>query len=133
MSILGRAVAYVALATALLAAGITLNIGKYPAGEGSNPKLSTATSDVDAELARCKTIGPEAADAGCQAVWQANRNRFFRSGKPYQDTLTDTVPVAPGRKDGGMPAHGVLPDSPPRSPPPENSPRPPVDSTGHLK
>jgi conjugative transfer region protein TrbK len=88
------AIAYVVLAAALLAAAITLNIGKYPADDASNAEPSASASDLDAELARCKTIGVAAADAGCNAVWEANRERFFRSGKPYQDRLTDTVPAA---------------------------------------
>jgi conjugative transfer region protein TrbK len=94
VNILGRAVAYVVLAAALLAAAITLNVGKYPAEDASKLEPSAATNDLDGELARCKVIGLEAADAGCKTVWEANRNRFFRPGKPYQDRLTDTVPAA---------------------------------------
>jgi conjugative transfer region protein TrbK len=87
-------IAYVVLAAALLAAAITLNIGRYSAGDASNAEPSAGASDLDAELARCKAIGLEAADAGCKAVWEANRERFFRSGNPYQGGLTDTVPAA---------------------------------------
>jgi conjugative transfer region protein TrbK len=91
---LGRAIAYVVLAAAIFAAAITLNAEKYPAEDASKPEPSAGASDLDVELARCKVIGLEAADAGCQVVWEANRNRFFRSGKPYQDRLPDTVPAA---------------------------------------
>jgi conjugative transfer region protein TrbK len=131
MSILGRAIAYVVLAAALLVAAITLNVGKYPAGEGSNRELSAVMSDLDAEVARCKTIGIEAADAGCKRVWEANRSRFFQSGKPYQDTLADTV-LTTTDAEAAAPAR-VDPNSAQRSPTTRNSPHRPGDTTGWLK
>jgi conjugative transfer region protein TrbK len=88
------AIAYVALAAALFAAAVTLNIGRYPAGNVSNAEPSAGANDLDAELARCKTISLETPDAGCKAVWEANREHFFRSGKPYQDRSTGAVPAA---------------------------------------
>ena len=60
MSIFGRAIAYVVLAVALLAAAVTLNDRKYPVRNATKPELSAAKSDLDAELARCKAIGLEA-------------------------------------------------------------------------
>jgi conjugative transfer region protein TrbK len=132
MSILGRAIAYLALAAALLAAAITLNLGKYPAGDGSNPKLSTATSDLDPELAQCKAIGLEAADAKCKGVWEANRNRFFRSGKPYQNRVADAVPAAPSPKEAATAARADA-NKPPRSPTTQDSLDRPGDTTGRLK
>lgn len=74
VAILGRAIAYVVLAVALGAAGITFNIGKYPPGEASNPELPTGTSDLVGELARCKTIGPEEI---------ANNAKFARPSRQY--------------------------------------------------
>jgi conjugative transfer region protein TrbK len=91
---LGRAIAYVVLAAAIFAAAITLNAEKYPAEDASKPEPSAGASDLDVELARCKAISLEATDVRCKAVWEANRERFFRSGKPYPDRLTDTVPAA---------------------------------------
>jgi conjugative transfer region protein TrbK len=132
MSIFGRAVAYVVLAVALLAAAITFNVGKYPAGEASNPESSAATSDLGGELARCKTIGPGAADAGCKAAWEANRNRFFQSGKSYQDRLTDTVPAKTDSKEA-VAQTGADPNSVQRSPTTQNSPDRHGDATGRLK
>jgi conjugative transfer region protein TrbK len=132
MSIFGRSIAYVVLAAALLATAITLNIGKYPAGEASNPELSAAKRALDAELARCKFIGLEAADAGCKAVWEANRNRFFRSGKPYQDRLTDTTTATTDSKEAAVPAR-AHPNSSQRSPTTQNSPDRPADTTGRFK
>jgi conjugative transfer region protein TrbK len=132
MTSLGRAVAYVALAAALLAAAVTFNVGKYPAGEGSNPELSSATSGVDAELARCKTIGREAVDAGCKTVWEANRNRFFQLGKSYQDRPTDTVPATTDSKEAAAPTEAD-PNKAQRPPTTPNSPDRPGDTTGWLK
>lgn len=131
MGILGRAIAYVVLAVALLAAAITLNVGKYPAGDGSHPDLST-TSGVDAELTRCKGISLEAADAGCKRVWEANRNRFFQSGNPYALRMTDTIPATTDAKEAAAPAQAD-PNSAQRSPTTRNSPHRPGDTTGWLK
>jgi conjugative transfer region protein TrbK len=128
MNSLGRTIAYVALAGALLATAIILNDRRYPAVEAPGP--SAATSALDAELARCKAIGAVAAeDAGCKAAWEGNRKRFFQPGKLYQDRLTDAFPDTPG----AAPAGGNLPNTPPRSPAPQNSSRPAVDIAGPLK
>lgn len=127
MNSLGRTIAYVALAGALLATAITLNDRRYPAAEA--PGRSAATSALDAELARCKAIGTEAAeDAGCKAAWEANRKRFFQPGKLYQDRLTDAFPDPPG----ALPAGDDLPNTPPRPPATQNSSGPAVDR-GPLK
>jgi conjugative transfer region protein TrbK len=131
MSMLGRAIAYVVLAVALLAAAITFNVGKYPEGEASNPEPAALTSDLGGELAPCKAIGLEAADASCKAVWEANRNRFFQPGKPYQDILTDTIPAITDAKEAAAPA--VDPNSAQRSPTTRNSPHRLDDTTGRLK
>ena len=92
MSIFGRAIAYVVLAVALLAAAVALNDRKYPCGmprslSSPPPRAISMPSSRGA-----RRIGLEAADAACKAAWEANRNRFFRSGKPYQDSLIDTSP-----------------------------------------
>jgi conjugative transfer region protein TrbK len=129
MTSLGRAIGYVALAAALLAAAITFNVGKYPAGEASSFEADPATSDRDAELARCKTISPETVDAACLVIWEANRSHFFRTGKSYQDRTRDTVP---DKNDEAVPGHGALSDVHSRSPADESS-HSPVDSTGRLK
>lgn len=129
MTSLGRAIGYVALAAALLAAAITFNVGKYPAGEASSFEADPATSDRDAELARCKTISPETVDAACLVIWEANRSHFFRTGKSYQDRTRDTVP---DKKDEAVPGHAALSDVHSRSPADESS-HSPVDSTGRLK
>jgi conjugative transfer region protein TrbK len=130
MSILGRAIAYVVLAVALLAAAVTLNDAKFPAGNAGKPELSAAKNDLAAELARCKAIGLEAADAACKAAWEASRNRFFRSAKPYQDRLTDTATT--DSKEAAAPARAD-PDSSRRSPTMQHSPDRPSNTTGRLK
>jgi conjugative transfer region protein TrbK len=128
MNSLGRVIAYVALAGALLVTAITLNDRRYPAGE--SPGLAAATSALDAELARCKAIGAVAAeDAGCKAAWEANRKRFFQPGKLYQNRLTDAFPDA----SGAAPAGEDPPNTPPRSPAPQNSSHPAVDISGPHK
>jgi conjugative transfer region protein TrbK len=132
MTNLGRATGYVALAAALLAAAITFNVGKYPREEASSLELSAAVSDLDSELARCKKIGPETVDAACLVIWEANRSRFFRTGKSYQDRMRDIVPDKPDSKDEQVPAHGALSDVHSRSPA-DGSSHSPVDSTGRLK
>jgi conjugative transfer region protein TrbK len=126
---LGRAVAYVVLAVALLAAAVTLNDAKYPVRNAGRPELSTAKSELDAELARCKAIGLEAA-AACKALWEANRDRFFRSSKPYPDRLTNTATT--DSKAAAVPTR-VDPDRLQRSPTTQNSPARPGDTTGRLK
>jgi conjugative transfer region protein TrbK len=128
MTILGRAIAYVALAGALLATAIILNDRRYPAVEAPGP--SAATSALDAELVRCKAIGAEAAeDARCKSAWETTRKRFFQPGTPYQPMVTNAF----SDELGVMPPGMDLPNTPPRSPAAQNSPRPPVDIAGQRK
>jgi conjugative transfer region protein TrbK len=77
------AVALIALAGALLAAAMALNDAQVPRTQSANTEPSaTMTGALDAELARCNSIGPEVAnDAICKAVWEANRKRFFEPRK----------------------------------------------------
>jgi conjugative transfer region protein TrbK len=133
MSVLPRAIAYIALAVALLAAAITINVGKYATEEASSLELSAATTDLNAELARCKKLSPETVDAACLVVWEANRHRFFQTGKSHQDRVTDTVPAAPDSKDGAKPGvDDALSDVSRRSPESASS-RSPVDSPERRK
>ena len=100
---------------------------QYPTAEASRTEPSPATAALDAELAHCQTIGPEAADDGaCKAVWEANRRRFFESGKLYRDRVTDAVPATPDVKEPASPLAKELPTSAPQSPstPNSNAPQP---------
>jgi conjugative transfer region protein TrbK len=127
MSSIARAIAYVALAAALLVAAITFNVGKYPTEDMSSPQPSGAARDLGAELARCKKINPETVDAACLVVWEANRYRFFRAGKSRRDGGTDAVPATPDPKDDILPERGARSDIAARSP------GAPADNTGRRK
>ena len=130
MSTLVRAVAYVVLAVALLAAAVALNDEKHPVGDAVKHEVSAAKNDLDAELARCKAISLDASDATCKAAWETNRNSFFRSAKPDHDSLTDTVTTV--SKAAAGPAR-VNSESYKGSPPTQNSPGRPGDAAERLK
>lgn len=90
-----RGAAYVVLAVALLATAIALNNRQYPPEGILQAEPSSAIDNLDADLARCKALGTAAAnDAGCKAVWQANRERFLNAKGPYQDRVPDSLPAA---------------------------------------
>ena len=90
-----RGVAYLVLAVALLATAIALNNRQYSPTSTLEAEPSSATDNLDAELARCKALGTEAVnDAGCKAVWQASRVRFLNAKKLYQDRAPDSLPPA---------------------------------------
>ena len=136
IKIIARGVAYLALAGALLAAAIALSNRQYPTAEASRTEPSPTTAALDAELAHCQAIGPEAADDGaCKAVWEANRRRFFESGKLYRDRVTDAVPATPDVKEPASPLARELPKSAPQSPSTPNSAalHPPGDIAGQPK
>jgi conjugative transfer region protein TrbK len=100
-----RGLAYVVLAVALLATAIALNNRQYQLAGALQATPSSATDNLDAELARCKALGTEAAnDAGCKAVWQANRERFLNANKP--DRAPDSVQPASNANEpaGGRPS-----------------------------
>jgi conjugative transfer region protein TrbK len=122
IKILSRGLAYVALAAALLAAAIALNNRQYPTTAASKTEPSTTPGALDAELAHCKAIGAKAAnDAVCEAIWEANRKRFFESKKLDQDRVTDVVPATPDLQKSAAPLGRDLPRSAPQSPSTHNS------------
>lgn len=89
VKVLIRGIAYVVLAVALLATAIALNNGQYQPADTLQAEPSPPTNNLDAELARCKALGTEAAnDAGCKAAWQASRHYFLNSKKRYRDQVT---------------------------------------------
>jgi conjugative transfer region protein TrbK len=106
------AIAAVAVAAALLAAAVALNDAQVSQVQsGSTEPSKTVTGAFDAELARCNSIGPEAAnDAICKAVWEANRRRFFESRRSSsvsnppktapQSPATPTITPSPSSDDG---------------------------------
>lgn len=97
-----RGVAYVVLAVALLVTAIELNNRQYQQPGILDSTPSPAADEFDAELARCKALGTEAAnDANCKAVWQASRERFLNGNKPYQDRAPVALPPASNEPAGG--------------------------------
>ena len=92
------AIAAIAVAAALVAAAVALNDAQVSQVQSGNTEPSkTVTGAFDAELARCNSIGPEAAnDAICKAVWEANRRRFFESRRsPFVSNAPKTAPQSP--------------------------------------
>ena len=88
IKIMARGIGYLLVAGGLFGAGIALSNRPYPTAETSRTEPSPAAA-LDAELAHCQAIGPEAADdATCKAVGEADRRRFVESGKLYRDRVT---------------------------------------------
>jgi conjugative transfer region protein TrbK len=136
IKIIARDIAYLGLAGAILAAATALSSRQYPTAEASRTEPSPATAALDAELPHCQTISPEAAaDGACKAVWEANRRRFFESGKLYRDRVTKSLTARPDVDDPGPPSATKLPPSVPPSPstPNSNAPQPPGDIAGHPR
>jgi conjugative transfer region protein TrbK len=135
IKIMARGVGYLLVTGVFFGAGIALSNRPYPTAETLRPEPS-ATAAFDAELAHCQAIGPEAAaDGACKAVWEANRRRFFESGKLYRDRVTKSLTARPDVDDPGPPSATKLPPSVPPSPstPNSNAPQPPGDIAGHPR
>jgi conjugative transfer region protein TrbK len=136
IKIIARDIAYLALAGAILAAANALSSRQYPTAEASRTEPTSATAALDAELSHCQTISPEAAaDGACKAVWEANRRRFFESGKLYRDRVTDSVRATHDSNEPEAQLARDLPRSAPKSPstPNSNAPQPPGDIAGHPR
>ena len=92
IKIMARGIGYLLVGGVLFGAGIALSNRQYPTAETSRTEPSPAAAALDAELAHCQAIGPEAADdAACKALGEADRSRFVESGKLYRDRATDSV------------------------------------------
>jgi conjugative transfer region protein TrbK len=93
--IIARAVAVILLGGAVLACAVEV----ARLDRRSAPAVSAMDGNIDplaAELARCKTLGAEAAnDDACKRVWAKNRERFFAPGAPYRGRPVDPFPVTP--------------------------------------
>ena len=121
------AIAYIALAGVLLATAIALNNRQVPSVKDERP--ATGAGGLNAELARCNAIGPEAAnDAICKAVWEANRRRFLESGKPHADKSIAPLPPASDWRPSSSQAEASK--STPQSPATLNRSRAPGGSPG---
>jgi conjugative transfer region protein TrbK len=77
--------AFIALTGALLATAIALGSHNDPSTQPARiAPVAAATSALDAELAHCKAIGPDAVhDAVCGAIWERSRERFFESEQKH--------------------------------------------------
>lgn len=97
INVLGRVVAFAALAGTLLVSAITTTNREAPSTATSNTETAPAPIDpIDADLARCKGSGPEAArDDACKVAWAKNRERFFASGRPHEDKSIDAFTATP--------------------------------------
>ena len=133
IKIMARGIGYLLVAGGLFGAGIALSDRPYPTAETSRTELSPAAAALDAELAHCQAIGPEAADdATCKAVGEANRRRSFDSGKLYRDRVTHFLAAMPDVNEPASPSATELPTSTPPSPsmPDSNAPQPAADIAG---
>jgi conjugative transfer region protein TrbK len=129
IKIMARGVGYLLVTGVFFGAGIALSNRPYPTAETLRPEPS-ATAALDAELAHCQAIGPQAPDdANCKAVRKADRRRLIVSGKLYRDRVTHSVPATPDMNDPASPLATELPMSAPPSPsmPDSSAPQPAAD------
>ena len=62
IKIMARGIGYLIVAGSLLGAVFALSNRPYPTAQASRTEPSPAAAALDAELAHCQAIGPEAAD-----------------------------------------------------------------------
>ena len=104
-------VSAIALSGVILATAVALNNAQVSSTQSKDEARVTTSGAFDAELARCKAIGAEAAnDPVCKAVWEDNRKRFFESGKP--DKPIGSFSVAPNWRPSLRPAQAPKDTSP---------------------
>jgi conjugative transfer region protein TrbK len=132
IKIMARGIGYLLVAGGLLGAEIALSNRPYPTAVTSRTEPSPAAAALDAELAHCQAIGPEAAnDAICKAVEEADRRRFVES-KLYRDRVTHSFAAMPDVNEPASPLATELPTStaPSRSMPDSSAPQPATDIAG---
>ena len=113
--IMARSIGYLLVAGGLLGAGIALSNRQSPTAETSRTEPS-ATAALDAQLAHCQAIGPEAADdATCKALGEADRRRFVASAKLYRDRVTHSLAAMPDVSAPAAPLATELPTGAPSS------------------
>ena len=126
---MAQGIGYLLVAGGLLGAGIALSNRPYPTAKTSRTEPSAAAA-LDAELAHCQAIDPEAAnDVDCKALGEGDRRRFFESGKLYRDRVTHSLPAMPDVNEPASPSATELPTSAPPSPsmPDSSAPQPAAD------
>ena len=130
IKIMARGISYLLVAGVFFGAGIALSNRQYPTAAASRTEPSPAASALDAGLAHCQAIGPEAADdATCKALGEADRRRLVESGKLYRDRVAHSLAAMPDMNEPVAPSATELPTSTPPSPsmPDSNAPKPPAD------
>lgn len=111
------AIAFIALAGVLLAAAIALNDAQTSSTQHVDDPSAAATGALHAELARCKPIRPEMANAPiCKAGREHNRRRFFEPRKLREDKPADLIPATPDLKSATSTDWGRAPNDAPQSP-----------------
>ena len=134
IKIMARGVGYLLVTGVFFGAGIALSNRPYPSTETSRTEPSPAAA-LDAELAHCQAIGPEAADdATCKALGEAGHSRSFRSGKLlYRDRVTHSAAAMPDVNKPTLPSATELPTSAPSAMPDSNAPQPAADIAGQSQ
>ena len=92
---------------AIAAGAATIGIGALFALSGPAPEAAhyaigdaseaAAVADIDplrAELARCRSLPADTADARCQAAWEVNRRRFMGETRSYVPPV-EPPPIGP--------------------------------------
>jgi conjugative transfer region protein TrbK len=70
----------------------------FPQEEGAERPVA-ATTALDIELARCKTLEPDAgADAACLKAWGVVSKRFVEYVELHRREAVNRVPATPGRE-----------------------------------
>jgi conjugative transfer region protein TrbK len=124
--IIARAAAVILLAGAVLACALELARHDRIL-ESSLPAAHDNRDLLANELARCKTLGAEAAhDAACKAAWARNRARFLAPSAPHQDRSMELFPATP---DFPKASANIHLDRAPSTPQPDGS-MPGIDSEG---
>jgi conjugative transfer region protein TrbK len=124
--IIARAAAVILLAGAVLACALEL-ARQDRTLESSLPAAHDNRDLLANELARCKTLGAEAAhDAACKAAWAQNRARFLAPGAPYHHRAIELFPTTPDVPKAPPKSHL---DRAPSAPQPDAS-APGMDSEG---
>ena len=134
IKIMARGIGYLLVAGVFFGAGIALSNRPYPTVDTSRTEPSPVAAALDAELAHCQAIGPEAADdATCKAFGEADRRRFVESAKLYRDRVTHSLPATHDVNEPESPSATELPTSTPpsRSMPDSSAPQPAADIAEH--
>jgi conjugative transfer region protein TrbK len=109
------ATAFIVLAAVLLASAVALNDAQISSTQSEDEPPATASGALEAELARFKAIGAEAANAPiCKLVREDNRKRFLESGN-HRENPIDSFSAAPDWRPPISFSPAEAPKGPPHS------------------